>query len=80
MKTLNDSTPVEEDEEEEQNEEEQELIREKVNIESSRDNDRENFFLLQQELRRNNEFISNEIKRFGDGELVALHRDVDDRE
>jgi len=27
MKTLNDSTPIEEDEEEEQNEEEQELIR-----------------------------------------------------
>ena len=62
MKTLNDSTPIEEDEEEEQNEEEQKLIREKVNIESSRDNDRENFLLLQQELRRNNEFISNEYR------------------
>jgi hypothetical protein len=45
------------------------LIREEVNIESLRDSDRETFLLLQQELRRNNEFISNEIERFEDGKL-----------
>ena len=77
---MTDGTPIEEDKEEEQNEEEEELIHEEVNIESLRDNDRGNFLLLQQELRRNNEFISNEIKRFGDGELLALRRDVDDEE
>jgi hypothetical protein len=42
------------------------------------DNDRDHFLLLQQEFRRNNEFVSNEIERFEDGELVGLRRDVDD--
>ena len=80
MKTLNDSTPIEEDEDKEQNQEEEELIREEVNIESLRDNDRGYFLHLQQELRRNNEFISNAIERFEDGKLVGLRRDVDDGE
>ena len=80
IKILADSTPIEEDEEKEENEEEEELIHEEVNIESVRDNDPGNFHLLQQELRRNNEFISNEIQRFEDGELVALRRDIDDGE
>ena len=62
MKTLNDSTPIEEDEDKEQNQEEEELIREEVNIESLRDNDRGYSLLLQQELRRDNEFISNAIQ------------------
>jgi len=45
-----------------------------------RDNDRGYFLYLQQDLRHNNEFISNEIERFEDGKLVGLRRDVDDRE
>ena len=69
MKTLTDSIRIEEDDKEEVNEEEEELIREEVNIESMEDNDPGNFHLLQQELRRNNEFISNEIERFEDVEL-----------
>jgi len=69
MKTLTDSIRIEEDDKEEVNEKEEELIREEVNIESMKYNDPGNFHLLQQELRRNNEFISNEIERFEDVEL-----------
>jgi hypothetical protein len=69
MKILTDSIRIEEDDKEEVNEKEEELIREEVNIESMKYNDPGNFHLLQQELRRNNEFISNEIERFEDVEL-----------
>ena len=69
MKILTDSIRIEEDDKEEVNEKEEELIREEVNIESMEDNDPGNFHLLQQELRRNNEFIFNEIERFEDVEL-----------
>ena len=80
MKILTDSIRIEEDDKEEVNEKEEELIREEVNIESVRDNDPGNFYLLQQELQRNNEFIFNEIERFEIGKLVELRRDIDDGE